>query len=162
MSKPSYSTIAYFFVVNQLQEKANEYNIPLCFAFVDYQKAFDSIRFKLLFEGLKNQGVDEACLNLLRNVYSEATSVLRLYKESEKVKLEKEPDKKITSLPNCSRYICNMPSSTRSTGKTKVSGLAVNTYPTLSMLVIYSSQPSSHQSLRKCSKIFMTSASHSP
>ena len=28
------------------------------------------------FEGLKNQGVDEAYLNILRNFYSEATSVL--------------------------------------------------------------------------------------
>ena len=46
-------------VVNQLQKKANEYNhIPLCFAFVDYEKAFDTIEFEPLFEGLKNQGVD--------------------------------------------------------------------------------------------------------
>ena len=40
-----YSTIDHLQVVNQLQEKANEYNMPLCFAFVDYEKAFDSIEF---------------------------------------------------------------------------------------------------------------------
>ena len=39
--------------------------MPLCFAFVDYEKAFDSIEFEPLFEGLKNQGVDEAYLNIL-------------------------------------------------------------------------------------------------
>ena len=85
--RAGYSTIDHLQVVNQLQEKANEYNMPLCFAFVDYEKAFDSIEFEPLFEGLKNQGVDEAYLNILRNLYSEATSVLRLHKDSEKFKL---------------------------------------------------------------------------
>ena len=70
-----------------LQEKTNECNIPLCFAFVDYEKAFDSIEFKPLFEGLMNQGVDEAYLKTLRNLYIEAISVLRLHKDSEKLKL---------------------------------------------------------------------------
>ena len=84
--RAGYSTIDHLQVVNQLQEKANEYNIPLCFAFVDYEKAFDSIEFEPLFEGLKNQGIDEAYLNILRNLYSEATSVLRLHKDSEKFK----------------------------------------------------------------------------
>ena len=83
--RAGYSTIDHLQVVNQLQEKANEYNIPLCFAFIDYEKAFNSIAFEPLFEGLKNQGVDEAYLNILQNLYSEATSVLRLHKDSEKI-----------------------------------------------------------------------------
>ena len=63
--------------------------MPLCFAFVNYEKAFDSIEFEPLFEGLKNQGVDEAYLNILQNLYSEATSVLRLHKDSEKLVLRR-------------------------------------------------------------------------
>ena len=39
-------------VVSQLQEKASEYKIPLCFAFVDYENAFDSIEFLALFKAL--------------------------------------------------------------------------------------------------------------
>ena len=58
--KAGYSTIDHLYVVNQLQEKANEYNMSLYFSFVDYEKAFDSIQFEPLFEGLKNRGVDEA------------------------------------------------------------------------------------------------------
>ena len=58
-----YSAIDHIDVVHQLQEKANEYSIPLRFAFVDYEKAFDSINFEPLFEGLKNPGIDEAYLN---------------------------------------------------------------------------------------------------
>ena len=30
-------------VVNQLKEKCREYNIPLCIAFINYKKAFDSV-----------------------------------------------------------------------------------------------------------------------
>ena len=88
--RAGYSTIDHLQVVNQLQEKANEYNMPLCFAFVDYEKAFDSIEFEQLFEGLKNHGFDQSYLNILRNLYSEATSVLRLNKDSKKFKLGRE------------------------------------------------------------------------
>ena len=56
-------------------------------AFVDYEKALASTEFEPIFEGLKNQGVDEAYLNILRNLYSEATSVLRIHKNIEKFKL---------------------------------------------------------------------------
>ena len=56
--RAGFSTVEHIQVVYQLQEKANEYNIPLCFAFVDYEKAFDSIEFEPLFEGLKNQGIE--------------------------------------------------------------------------------------------------------
>ena len=106
--------------------------VPLCLAFVDYEKAFDSIEFEPLFGGLKNQGIDEEYLNILQNLYSEAISVVRLYKDSENLgSLEEEPVRETTSLPNSLCHVCNMPSSIRSTGKTKVSGLMVNTSPTL-------------------------------
>ena len=59
------------------------YNMPLCFAFDDYENAFDNIEFEPLLEGLKNQGVDEVYLNILRNLYRETTSVLRFHKDSE-------------------------------------------------------------------------------
>ena len=34
--------IIYMYVINQIKEKCREYNIPLSFAFVDYQNAFYS------------------------------------------------------------------------------------------------------------------------
>ena len=55
--RAAYSTIDHLQVVNQLREKANEYNMSLYFAFVDFEKAFDSIEFEQLFEGLKNQAL---------------------------------------------------------------------------------------------------------
>ena len=52
-------------------------------------KSFDIIEFELLFEGLKNQGVNEEYFNILRNLYSGVASLLRLHKDREKFKLRR-------------------------------------------------------------------------
>ena len=39
--RSKYSTTYHIHAINQLKEKFREYNIPLCVAFVDYEKAFD-------------------------------------------------------------------------------------------------------------------------
>ena len=46
--RSGYSITDHIHVVNQLKEKCREYNTPLCIAFVNYKKAFDSMqtRFK--------------------------------------------------------------------------------------------------------------------
>ncbi|KAI0237867.1 hypothetical protein LSAT2_011546 [Lamellibrachia satsuma] len=38
-----YSTTDHIHVLNQLKEKCREFNMPLCIAFIDYGKAFDSV-----------------------------------------------------------------------------------------------------------------------
>ena len=68
--RPGFSTTDHLHVVNQLQEKAQEYNIPLCFAFVDYDKAFDSIEFKPIFQALENHGVDKAYVDIIKHLCS--------------------------------------------------------------------------------------------
>ena len=45
-SRPTLRQITYIHAINQLKEKCREYNIPLCVAFVDYEKAFDSVQPK--------------------------------------------------------------------------------------------------------------------
>ena len=42
--RSKYSTTDHIHPINQLKEKCREYNIPLCVAFVDYEKAFDSVQ----------------------------------------------------------------------------------------------------------------------
>ena len=37
----------------QLEEKCLEYNIPLCVAFVDYEKAFDSVQTQAILTSLQ-------------------------------------------------------------------------------------------------------------
>ena len=87
--RSGFSTIDHIQVISQLQEKSDEYKIPLCFAFVDYEKAFDSIEFNPLFESLENQGVEAAYITLLRDLYNGATSTLKLHRDSDTIKLQR-------------------------------------------------------------------------
>ena len=87
--RSGFSTIDHIQVISQLQEKADEYKIPICFAFVDYEKAFDSIEFNPLFESLENQGIETAYITLLRDLYNGATSTLKLHRDSDRIKLQR-------------------------------------------------------------------------
>ena len=71
--RAGFSTIDHLHVVNQLQEKGHEYNIPLC--------------FEPIFHAFKNHGVDKAYLNIIKHLYSEATSVIHLQTDSKKFRL---------------------------------------------------------------------------
>lgn len=85
--RAGFSTVDHIHVVSQLQEKVNDNKIPLCFAFVDYEKAFDSIEFTPLFKALENQGVDQDHITILSDLYNGATSVLKLHRDSDKITL---------------------------------------------------------------------------
>ena len=87
--RAGFSTIDHLHVVSQLQEKVCKYNILLCFAFVDYEKAFNSIKFEPIFHALKNRGVDKAYLNILKHMYHKATSVICLHKASKNFRLQR-------------------------------------------------------------------------
>ena len=86
--RAGFSTIDHLHVINQLQEKAHEYNIPLCFAFVDYEKAFNIIEFEPIFHAFKNHGVDKAYLDIIKHLYHEATSVICLHTDIKKFRLQ--------------------------------------------------------------------------
>ena len=66
--RAGFSMIDHLHVINQFQEKAHENNIPLCFAFVNYERAFDSIEFEPIFHALKNHGVDKAYLDIIKHL----------------------------------------------------------------------------------------------
>ena len=87
--RAGFPTIDHPHVINQLQEKAHEYDIPLCFPFVDYEKAFDSIEFEPIFPALKNHGVGKAYLDIIKYLYHEATSVICLHTDSTKFRLQR-------------------------------------------------------------------------
>merc|ERR1711989_16583 len=68
-----YSTIDHLHTINQLIEKTLEYNKPLCLAFVDYEKAFDSIEHNAVFNSMREKG----------------TSIIRLHKDTDEIKIGK-------------------------------------------------------------------------
>ena len=81
--RSKYSTTDHIHVINLLKENCSEYNIPLCVAFVDYEKAFDSVQTQEILTALQEQGIEEVYLDILKDIHiiyeqlSDSTSVHR-------------------------------------------------------------------------------------
>ena len=60
-------------VVETLISKCNEFNLPIWLASLDLKKAFDKITHKVIFEALRNQGIEEAMVALIIDLYSNQT-----------------------------------------------------------------------------------------
>ena len=54
-------------------------------AFVDYEKAFDSIQHRAVFEALRKHGVQEKYINIIKETYTEGTAQVRTEKLGGKI-----------------------------------------------------------------------------
>ncbi|KAI8430387.1 hypothetical protein MSG28_000676 [Choristoneura fumiferana] len=73
-----YSTIDHIHTVRQIIQKTEEYNRPLCLAFVDYEKAFGSIEIWSVMESLQRCQVDWRYIQVLRGLYNAATMAVQV------------------------------------------------------------------------------------
>ena len=55
--RKKFSTIDHIYTLNQVIEKCNEFNLPLCVGYIDYEKAFDSVEHFAIFEALRKINV---------------------------------------------------------------------------------------------------------
>ena len=78
--RKGYSTTDHLQALNQIIEKSNEYNLPLCICFIDYEKAFDTVEHFAIFEALRKTNVNETYINILQNIYNQATARVHLDK----------------------------------------------------------------------------------
>ena len=70
--RKKFSTVDHIFTVDQLIEKANEYNIEVFLIFVDFTKAFDSVKHSQLRQALSNQGIPKKWVEIFREMYEKA------------------------------------------------------------------------------------------
>ena len=87
---PGRDTTDAIFVVRQLQEKYLTANKRLYMAFLDFEKAFDSVPRKVIWWALRKLGVDEWIMRLVQGMYSNARSRVRVgegYSEEFEVKV---------------------------------------------------------------------------
>lgn len=87
--RSGFSTIDHIQVVDQVIEKYLEFNKPLYLAFIDYKKAFDSISHESIWESLKAINVNEKYINILKNIYSNSTSRVKLDKVGEIINIKR-------------------------------------------------------------------------
>ena len=79
--RSKYSTTDHIHAINQLKEKCREYNIPLCVAFVDYEKAFDSVQTQAILTSLQEQGIEDVYIEILKDIETVTVSIKRRLKQ---------------------------------------------------------------------------------
>ena len=72
--RTTFSTQDHLQVVNQLIEKSSEYQITLYLAFIDFKKAFDSLKQVFLYKSLKHQNIPTDIIDLLKSLYANNTA----------------------------------------------------------------------------------------
>lgn len=82
--RKGYGTMDHLQVLTQLIEKTNEYEVPMCLAFIDYEKAFDSVEHIGIISAIKKHGISEAYIDLLTNMYNNGYAEIRLDRVSSK------------------------------------------------------------------------------
>ena len=87
--RSGYSTTDHLQVITQLVQKSNEYELPMCFVFVDYEKAFDSVEHCGIINAIREHQINSVYIETLINIYNNGTSVIRLDKESSKFPIQK-------------------------------------------------------------------------
>lgn len=76
-------------VIKTLIEKCVEYNKPLILIFVDYEKAFDTVDQQKMLLALADCRIDHRYIEAIKNIYSTATSCVRLHEETSKFRIER-------------------------------------------------------------------------
>ena len=87
--RAGYSTADHLQSVNQILEKATEFNIKMYIAFIDYNKAFDSVEQTYVLQALSKQGVEHKYISILSQIYNQNYAKIKTEREGEPFPLER-------------------------------------------------------------------------
>ena len=73
----------------RLMKTYREYNIPLCVAFVHYEKSFDSVQTQAILTSLQEQGIEDVYTEILKDIYMDSSVTVHLRKESETIRIKR-------------------------------------------------------------------------
>ena len=85
--KAGYSTQDHIQALSQLLEKSKEYQLPVCLAFVDYRKAFDSVETTAIINALHEAGINPAYVDIV--IGEKSTTDIKLLSEVCHIKINK-------------------------------------------------------------------------
>ena len=87
--RSGFSTIDHIFTIEQLLEKCNEFQIPVFLAFVDYNKAFDSIEHSFLWTAMNEQGIKHKYIRIMKKIYDNSTCKINIDNFSRPFKIKR-------------------------------------------------------------------------
>ncbi|CAF2091543.1 unnamed protein product [Rotaria magnacalcarata] len=76
------STVHQILTLRLLAEKAKRQGKKIYNCFIDFQKAFDTIKHKIIWAMLKSYGVDTTMVTLLQKIYEKSQSAVRIGKDN--------------------------------------------------------------------------------
>ena len=76
--RSKFSTVDHIMSLNLLFEKAREWKLHIHVAFVDFQKAFDTIEFNSIWRALRHYRVDECTIRMIQQRYAAGKSSFSL------------------------------------------------------------------------------------
>ena len=77
--RKNYSIVDHLHTLMQIQEKANEWQIPLWTCFIDFERAFDSIEHDAIWGALERQGVADGYIEPTALICGPEVASLRGY-----------------------------------------------------------------------------------
>lgn len=87
--RSGFSTTDHIHAIEQLLEKFKEFNQPLYIGFIDYRKAFDTISHCAIWKALRSCNVETKYINIIKTIYSNSTSNVRLEKTGEDITINR-------------------------------------------------------------------------
>uniref|UniRef100_A0A914VSR4 Reverse transcriptase domain-containing protein n=1 Tax=Plectus sambesii TaxID=2011161 RepID=A0A914VSR4_9BILA len=80
--RAGYGTMDQIHIINQLLERCHEYKTPLVLTFVDYEKAFDSIKINAVLQAIHCQGIVDDYVALIQELNSSCSTDIMLFYRS--------------------------------------------------------------------------------
>ena len=151
--RSKYSTTDHVHAINQLKEKCREYNIPRSVAFVDYEKAFDSVQTQAILISLQEQGIKDLYIEILKDIYTDSSVTVRLHKESEKIRIKRGVRQEDTISPKL--FTATLPLESifrRLNWENKGVKIDGNFSPISALLMTYSYAQKHHNNYNRCFK----------
>ena len=87
--RKGFSTMDNIYVLTQLIERANEYQIPLAILFIDFRKAFDSVEIKAVINALKRHAIPDSYVSLVEELYTYCETEISLTDDSVRVPVKR-------------------------------------------------------------------------
>ena len=72
------STVHQILTLRLIAEKAKRHGKKIYNCFIDFQKAFDTIKHKVIWAVLRSYGIEEKMVTLLQKMYEKAQSAVRI------------------------------------------------------------------------------------
>lgn len=76
--RKGYSTLDHILSLNLLIEKFTEFNKTLHIAFIDFEKAFDSVEIPMMLKALANQNIQNKYIKIIKHIYENSEANIKL------------------------------------------------------------------------------------